>query len=138
MEKQNVVLIYSIYFPECGNKCIVTRPTLGMSLFIEKKKSFTPLSPFRYACKKSAHNIMCRLNKSDEYLPIWHGALMFGRDKEKLIKIWDEYHRVQLASGAVDFNNDEETLKEVVEDCNNQRSPEIYYNILKVKMQEYF
>ena len=137
MKKQNVVLIYSIYFPECGDRCTIARPTLGLNLFVEKKGSFTPLSSICYDCK-STHNIMCRLKKSEEYLPIWHGALMFGRDKEKLVETWNEYHRVHLACGVIDFNNDEEALKRVIEECNNNPHPEVCYNILKAKMYEQF
>ena len=135
MKKQNVVLIYSIWYPECGNKCTAARPQLGLNFFIEKEKSFKPLFAPRFIYK-SAHNIMCRLNKSDEYLPIWNGAIMFGRDKEKLLKTWDEYHRVELETGVEKFNSDEEAFKKIIKKCNNERSPEVYYNILKAQIWE--
>lgn len=137
MKKQNVVLIYSIWYPECGNRCTTTRPKLGLNFFVEKEKSFKPLFAPRFIYK-SAHNIMCRLNKSDEYLPIWNGAIMFGRDKEKLLETWDNFHRVELESNVIDFNDDEDRFMEIIEECNNNPHPEVCYNILKAKMQEQF
>ena len=137
MKKQNVVLIYSIYFPECGKGCYGIRPTLGLSLFVEKENTFKPLS-IPYGAFKSHNNIFARLKKKDEYRPLWHGALMYGRNKDKLLETWNEYHRVHLACGVIDFNNDEEALKGVIEECNNNPHPEVCYNILKAKMREQF
>ena len=137
MKKQNVVLIYSIYFPECGQGCYGIRPTLGLSLFVEKENTFKPLS-IPYGAFKSHNNIFAHLKKKDEYCPLWHGALMYGRDKNKLLETWDNFHKVELKSNVLDFNDDEDRFMEVVEECNNNSYPEVCYNILKAKMREQF
>ena len=137
MKKQNVVLIYSICFPECGEGCRGIRPTLGLSLFVEKENTFKPLN-IPYGAFKSHNNIFARLKKKDEYCPLWHGALMYGRNKDKLLETWDNFHRVELKSNVLDFNNDEDRFMEIIEECNNNPHPEVCYNILKAKMYEQF
>ena len=137
MEKQNVVLIYSIYFPECGQGCYGIRPTLGLSLFVEKENTFKPLS-IPYGAFKSHNNIFAHLKKKDEYCPLWHGALMYGRDKNKLLETWDNFHKVELKSNVLNFNDDEDRFMEVIEECNDNPHPEVCYNILKAKMYEQF
>ena len=137
MKKQNVVLIYSIYFPECGQGCYGIRPTLGLSLFVEKENTFKPLS-IPYGAFKSHNNIFAHLKKKDEYCPLWHGALMYGRDKNKLLETWDNFHKVELKSNVIDFNDDEDRFMEIIEECNNNPHPEVCYNILKAKMYEQF
>ena len=135
MKKQNVVLIYSIYFPECGEGCYGIRPTLGLSLFVEKENTFKPLS-IPYDAFKSHNNIFAHLKKKDEYCPLWHGALMYGRNKNKLLETWDNFHKVELKSNVIDFNDDEDRFIEIIEECNNNPHPEVCYNILRAKMQE--
>ena len=137
MKKQNVVLIYSIYFPECGEGYYSIPPTLGLSLFVEKENTFKPLS-IPYGAFKSHNNIFARLKKKDEYRPLWHGALMYGRNKDKLLETWDNFHKVELKSNVIDFNDDEDRFMEIIEECNNNSYPEVCYNILKAKMQERF
>lgn len=132
MKKQNVVLIYSIYFPDYGYRA-PSHPQLGVNFFVEKEKSFKPLFA-SYHMFKNVHNIMCRLNKSDEYLPLWKGMLMYGRDKEKLLRVWEEHHRVNFKNDEESFKKDEENIKEIIKECNNNPHPEVYYNILKAQM----
>lgn len=122
MNKQNVVLIYSIYLDN------YKRVTVGVNTFIEKKVLLCPLVSSKYCYKNNpnCHNICATLNKNDEYSLLWKGSLMFGRDKDKLLKAWEDAHRVRFEITENSFLETEGNLKNDIEAANNWEDLENY------------
>lgn len=125
MKKQKIIVMYCICLHDdrtCNNS------VLTMDLVVEKEQTFMHFMEYynHLVLKEKIANkayIGYTYKKEDEYQLVWDGKLMYGRDKETLIKAWEDAHRVIADTSPERFEADDKFMHELVDNLNSSNMP---------------